>query len=91
LPEEPEICLYGRSDFLGLSSIFKFGHFQENHDSEYCYLPLKSKDLKSYDMQTIYAIMGTNRAVAGNGRYFAIFILTQMGKFDTLASSFSYL
>jgi len=35
---------------------------------EFCYFPLGSGDLKSYDMQTIYAIMEKNRAVMGVAR-----------------------
>jgi hypothetical protein len=58
---------------------------------DFCYFTFNSKDLKSVDNISIYAIMTTNSLVAYNSTLHGIFLLTQMRDFDTLASSFSYL
>ena len=47
-------------------------------------------DLESFDIQTIYAIIEKNLQVQ-EWHISAIFLLTQMGDFDNLASSLPYL
>jgi hypothetical protein len=41
-------------------------------------------------MQTIYAILGEFPEVMPMARHYAIFLVAQMGDFDTLASQLTY-
>ncbi len=58
--------------------------FQIEHN---CYFPLVFEDLKSFDIQTIYAIMGANLAVLGVARSLSFWNLQIVPKFALTTQS----